>query len=97
MYPINTGSQYKSLLEKHTIHFLIKPHCTRLTHQEFALMDIPFVLISLFELFIRPKQKGTHQVEYEQVLMSKEITSNIFDANTENEFKTDREILKSYL
>ena len=43
----------QSLLEKHTIHFLIKPHLA-VTHQELALMDIHFVLISLFEFFIRP-------------------------------------------
>ena len=79
------------------IYFLIKPHCPRLIHQEFALIDISFVLIRLFELLIRPKKKGTHQVEYEPVLVSKEITSNIFDVNTENEFKTVRDILKSYL
>ena len=33
------------------------------------------------------REAGTHQVEYEPVLVSKEINSNIFGAKTENKFK----------
>ena len=45
----------------------------------------------LFDL----KEEGTHQAEYEPVLVSKEINVNIFGAKTEN--KVVREILKNYL
>ena len=34
------------------------------------------------------KKGGTHQVEYEPVLVSKEINSNIFGVKTENKFKS---------
>ena len=34
------------------------------------------------------KEGGTHQVEYEPVLVSREINSNIFGAKGENKFKS---------
>ena len=44
------------------------------------------------------KERGTHQVEYEPVLVSKEINSNIFGANTENRFKScERDFEKLFI
>ena len=44
------------------------------------------------------KEGGAHQVEYESVLVSKEINSNIFGAKTENKFKScHRDFEKSFI
>ena len=77
----------QSLLERHTIHFLINPLSPvnssgiGVDGHIFCFDGIVYLNFS-FDL----KEGGTHQVEYEPVLVPLEINSNIFGVKTENKF-----------
>ena len=86
----NTGSQYTIITRKTYDSLPNKPPLSPLNSSGIGVDGHTFCFdgIVYFNCSFDLKEGGTHQVEYEPVLMSKEITSNIFGAKTENKFKS---------
>ena len=81
-YTIITRKTYGSLTNKHPLSPFNSSGIAVDGHT-FCFDGIVYLNFS-FDL----KEGRTHQVEYEPVLVSKEITSNIFGAKAENKFKS---------
>ena len=86
----DTGSPYTIITRKTYGSLPNKPPLSPFNSSGIAVDGYTFYFdgIVYLNFSVDLKEGGTHQVEYEPVLVSKEITSNIFGAKTENKFKS---------